>query len=99
MCIRDSIYHDTGDLYLHLGYPKKALSIFNAALEMEKENENKIRLQLMIAQCYKLLDKKKDYLALYNQISSLNDPFWSNLAKEKIDAINFAREMGETKKK
>ena len=93
------IYHDTGDLYLHLGYPKKALSIFNAALEMEKENENKIRLQLMIAQCYKLLDKKKDYLALYNQISSLNDPFWSNLAKEKIDAINFAREMGETKKK
>ena len=93
------IYHDIGDIYLRLGYPKKALFTFNAALEREKEYENKIRLQLMIAQCYKLLDKKKDYLALYEKISSLNDPFWSNLAKEKIDQINFAREIRETKKK
>ena len=94
-----NIYHDTGNLYLRLGYPKKALFTFSAALEREKEYENKIRLQLMIAQCYKLLDKKKDYLALYEKIASLNDPFWSNLAKEKMDEINFAREIRETKKK
>ena len=36
-----------------------------------------------------LLNKKEDSLALYNQISSLNDPFWSNLAQEKIKEINF----------
>ena len=92
------IYQEVGDLYLHLGYPKKALSIFNDALEMEKEAENKIRLKLKIAQCYRLLDRKEDYLALYNQISSLNDPFWSNLAKERIEEINFNSEISKKKK-
>ena len=94
----NSIYQEVGDLYLHLGYPKKALSIFNDALEMEKEAENKIRLKLKIAQCYRLLDRKEDYLALYNQISGLNDPFWSNLAKERIEEINFSREIRKEKK-
>jgi len=92
------MYQEIGDLYLHLGYPKKGLFIFETALGIEKEEENKIQLKLRIAQCYKLLDKKKDCLALYNEISGLNDPFWSNIAKEKIDEINFAREMRETKK-
>ncbi len=93
------IYKEIGDLYLKLGYPKEALSIFNNALEMEKEEENKILLKLKIAQCYRLLDKKKDYLALYNEISSLNDPFWSNLAKERIAEIEFNREIRKSKKK
>ena len=93
----DSIYQEIGGLYLHLGYPKKALPIFNDALEIEKEEENRIRLKLKIAQCYRLLDKKEDYLALYDQISTLNDPFWSNLAKERIEEINFNREMSKKK--
>jgi len=92
------IYHEIGDLYIHLGYPKEGLSIFKTAFELEKEEENKIELKLKIAQCYRLLDKKKNYLALYNQISSLDNLFWSNIAKEKIDEINFAREMRETNK-
>ena len=91
------IYHEIGDLYLHLGYPKNAMLIFNNVLDIEKKEENKIKLKLKIAQCYQLLNKKQDCLALYNEISSLNDPFWSNLANEKIDEINFAREMRETK--
>ncbi|MBW2001395.1 MAG: tetratricopeptide repeat protein, partial [Deltaproteobacteria bacterium] len=92
------MYHEIGDLYIHLGYPKEGLSIFKTAFEIEEEEENKIELKLKIAQCYRLLDKKKDCLALYNQISSLDNLFWSNLAKEKIDEINFARETRETKK-
>jgi TolA-binding protein len=92
------MYHEIGDLYLHAGYPKNAILVFNDVLEMEKKEENKIKLKLKIAQCYQLLNKKKDYLSLYNEISNLNDPFWSNMAKEKIDEINFAREMRETKK-
>ena len=92
-----SIYQDIGGLYLHLGYPKKALPMFNDALEIENEEENRIRLKLKIAQCYRLLDKKEDYLALYDQISTLNDPFWSNLAKERIEEINFNREMSKKK--
>ncbi|MEE9612256.1 MAG: hypothetical protein V3W19_13455, partial [Desulfatiglandales bacterium] len=85
-----------GDLYFHLGYPQKALSIFHQALEMEKEMENKIMLKFKIARCYKRLNKNEEYLALYNEISRLDDPFWSNLAKEKIDEIKFNIEITDT---
>ena len=87
------IYKEIGELYLRLGYPKIALSIFNKALETGKERGSEILLKLKIAQCYRLLDKRKDYLAVYNQISGLDDPFWSNLAKERIEEINFNREI------
>lgn len=87
------IHKEIGDLYLHLGCPKEALSVFNQALNIEKDDENKILLTLKVAQCYRLLDKKEDCLALYDQIASLNDPFWSNLAKERIDEIKFSREI------
>ncbi len=89
------IYKEIGELYLKLGYPKKALSMFDKALEIEKEKENKILIKLKIAQCYRLLNKKKDYLDLYNQISGLNDPFWSNLAKERIEELDFSRQIRE----
>ena len=36
-----------------------------------------------------LLNKREDSLKVYHQVASLNDPFWSNLAKEKIDEIQF----------
>jgi hypothetical protein len=38
------------------------------------------------------LNKKEDSLAMYNQIVSLNDPFWSNLAKERMDEIQFNKD-------
>jgi len=87
------IYQEIGDLYFNLGYPKDAAVIFNQAIEISKEKATKIPLRLKVASCYWLLNKKEDSLALYNQISSLNDPFWSNLAKERIEEINFNREI------
>jgi len=92
------IYEEIGDLYFHLGHPQKALSIFQQALEIEKERENSIVLKFKMAQCYRLLDKSEEFLALYNEISSLDDPFWSNLAKERIDEIKFKGEMEENRK-
>ena len=90
------IYKEIGELYLKLGYPKKALSLFNKALETEKGRENEILLKLKIAQSYRLLNKREDYLELYNQISGLNDPFWSNIAKERIEELNFNTEIRKT---
>ena len=52
----------------------------------------------MIAQCYKALNNEKDYLALYNQISGHDNPFWKKIAKEKIEEANFNNEVGEIKK-
>ncbi len=85
----DYIYQEIGDLYFNLGYPKQAAAIFNQAIDIAKEKATKVPLKLKVAQCYWRLNKRKDSLALYEQISSLNDPFWSNLAKERIEEINF----------
>jgi len=84
-----NIDQDLGDLYLSLGDVQKALNIFNHVIETTKEKSSKNSLRLKLAECYWRLNKKEDSLALYNQIMSLNDPFWSNLAKEKMDEIQF----------
>jgi len=75
-----------------MGDIRKALNIFNQAIKTTKENSNKQSLKLKLAECYWRLNKKEDSLALYNQIMSLNDPFWSNLAKEKMNEIQFKKD-------
>jgi len=80
---------EIGDAYLSLGDAKKASDIFSRAVEKAKGDPDKVPLKLKLAKCYWLLNKKEDSLAIYHQISSLNDPFWSNLAKEKMNEIQF----------
>jgi len=80
---------DLGDLYISLGDVRKALNIFTHVIETTKEDSNNNSIKLKLAECYWRLNKKNDSLALYNQIMSLNDPFWSNLAKEKMNEIQF----------
>jgi tetratricopeptide (TPR) repeat protein len=87
-----------GDLLLDLGYPYYAISIFAEAHETEKERDNRIRYKLAIAKGYEFLDKKDDSIAIYNQISGLKDPFWSELAEEKIREIDFDRKINEVGK-
>ena len=62
---------------------------------MAEEKADKISLMLKVAQGYRLLNKKEDFLALYKEISDLNDPFWSNLAKERMEEIDFKWEMNK----
>jgi tetratricopeptide (TPR) repeat protein len=88
-----NICQEIGELYLNLGYANQAITFFNQAMNTSTESSNKSYLKLKIAQCYLRLNKTEDSLALYNQILSLNDPFWSNLAKEKITEINFNNDM------
>ena len=88
----DYIYQEIGDLYLNLGYPKEAAAVFNQAIEIAEDESIQIPLKLKVAQCYWQLNRREDSLALYDQLSSLNDPFWSNLAKERIEEISFSRE-------
>lgn len=87
-----NIDQELGDLYLSLGDFRKALNIFNQVIQTTKENTSKNSLKLKLAECYWRLNKKEDSLALYNQIISLNDPFWSNLAKERMDEIQFNKD-------
>ncbi len=87
-----NIDQELGDLYLSLGDFRKALNIFNQVIQTTIENTSKNSLKLKLAECYWRLNKKEDSLALYNQIISLNDPFWSNLAKERMDEIQFNKD-------
>ena len=84
-----SLYQGVGDLYLHLGRPEEALSLFNRALSFEKNEKNSIRLKFSIARCYEAMNKKSDYIPLYNQLAGLDDPLWSLVAKERLEAIDF----------
>jgi len=84
-----NIDQELGDLYLHLGNPREAMTIYDQIIQ-NAEGSDKISLKLKLAECYWLLNKKEDSLALYNQISDLNDPFWSNLARERMDEIKFS---------
>lgn len=88
-----SMDREMGDLFLSLGHPKEALSIFDHALSVEKNEEEVILIKLKVAECYWLMDKKDDSLALYNQLAALDDPFWSNLAKERLDEMTFKTEL------
>jgi TolA-binding protein len=88
-----NICQEIGDLYFKLGYADKAIPFFNQAVGTATEDSDKIYLKFKIAQCYLRLNKTEDSLALYNQISSLNDPFWSKLAKERITEITFIKDI------
>ena len=67
-------------------------------LSVEKNEEEVILIKLKVAECYWLLNKKDDSLALYNQLTALDDPFWSSLAKERLDDMTFKTEMETTKR-
>lgn len=82
------VYQDIGDLNLHVGHKKNALEAFKQALDFEESEENKTLLLIKIAKCYKLLNKKDDYLPIYEEIASLEN-IWGNIAKYEIEGIDF----------
>ncbi|MEA3359338.1 MAG: tetratricopeptide repeat protein [Thermodesulfobacteriota bacterium] len=83
------IYQDLGDLYLRLGYANKAIEAFNQALDVEEAEENKNLLKIKIARCYRLLNKREDYMPIYGEIASLENVLWSNIAKYEMEGIDF----------
>jgi tetratricopeptide (TPR) repeat protein len=87
------LYREMGDLYLQFGYAKAALDFFLQLLSTEKESAAQIPIKFKVAQCYGLLNKEKDSLELYDQIAGLNEPFWSDLAKEKMNQFRFNKEI------
>jgi tetratricopeptide (TPR) repeat protein len=91
------IYQDLGDLYFDLGDIQKSVAVYKQAVDLAQNQAEKIPLMLKVAQCYWRLNQKENFLALNERISNLNDPFWSNLAKERMEEMNFNWEMQKTK--
>ena len=89
-------HQEIGDLYLRLGETAKAADNYHDAIAKADEKADKISLKLKLAQSNWKLNKKEASLSLYNQIENLDDPFWSSLAKEKREELNFNDEMRQT---
>lgn len=82
-----------GQMHLKYNLPKTAIEAFKKALNHIKIREDEIRIKFLMAKGYEAMEQKTDYLALYNEIAQLEDPFWSNLAREKLEEIKFKRDF------
>lgn len=83
------IYQKVGEICLNLGKPEDALLLLNSAIAAKKDGKDNIKLRFLIAQCYEALNRKSDYISVYNELAKSGDPLWSRIAKEKMEAIIF----------
>ncbi len=86
---KSQMYADIGKLYLQLGKPEKALAVITIAHDMENDSSSKVRFKIEMARCYEHMNQKDSYLAIYTEVANQDDPFWRNVAREKMEAINF----------
>jgi len=84
---------EIGDLFFQLDAPDKAASVFIRLVKMEQSQVEKASLKYKIAQCFQLLDRRKESFNLYQEVADMNAPFWSNLAKENIASSGFSKEI------
>lgn len=91
-------FEEIGELYLQVGQPHKALASIQFALDRETDEGIQTRLKIFMARCYERLQKESAYLAIYNEIIGRNDPFWSRVAREKIEEAQFKGVMGSRQK-
>ncbi len=90
---------EIGDLFFELGALDKAVAVFSQIVKMEQTQVEKASLKYKIAQCFRLLGRREESFALYQEVADLNDPFWSNLAREEIAAAGFSDEIKKNAKK
>jgi len=91
------MYAEIGNLYIELGQIEKALEVLGIAHDMESDARSRVRLKIQMARCYELTNQKDSYLAIYTEIANQGDPFWRNVAQEKMEAMNF-KPVGGNKK-
>jgi len=83
------MYAEIGHLYVQLGEIDKALAVFSSAHDLEKDAHARLRLKIQMARCYEINNQTDSYLAIYTEVANQGDPFWRNVAREKMEAINF----------
>ncbi|MFH2045466.1 MAG: tetratricopeptide repeat protein [Pseudomonadota bacterium] len=83
------VYQKIGEICLHLGKPEDALLLLNNKIATQENDKENLKFMFMVAQCYEALNRKSDYISAYNQLVKSDDPLWSKLAKERMEAIIF----------
>ena len=85
---------ELGEAYLELGRPAEAAAQFRDALSKGADGEEATALKFMLAGCYESLAREEDSLKVYQEIQSGEDVFWSNLARERMEEVRFAKDTG-----
>ncbi|MFW6147559.1 MAG: tetratricopeptide repeat protein [Thermodesulfobacteriota bacterium] len=83
------LYEELGDLYFRAGAPKEAISTFTSAIAMETDKAAVSMLKFKVAECYRSIGVQENSLGVYEQVMDRDEPFWSNLARERIAEIEF----------
>lgn len=88
---KSGMYQEIGGLYKKLGYLAEAVPLLKNAITSCIDEQENFSLTFQLAQCYSQLGRRQEATALYRQIEAGENPFWSNLAKEKIEEIEFEK--------
>ncbi|MBU1052841.1 MAG: tetratricopeptide repeat protein [Proteobacteria bacterium] len=83
------VYQKIGEIYLNLGKPEDALLLLNNIMATQENNKENLKSMFIVAQCYEALNRKSECISVYNQLVKSDDPLWSSLAKERMEAIIF----------
>jgi len=87
-------YEEMARLYLDLGNPRKGISILYREID-KKTGEDKARVMFMIARYYETLGNREKSNEIFKQILNGKFPFWSILARERLEEAAFDKELGE----
>jgi len=90
------LYEELGDLYFRVGSFKEAISTFTSAISMETDDAAVSVLQFKVAECYRNIGVQENSLGVYEQVMDRDEPFWSNLARERIAEIEFHGTLEKT---
>lgn len=85
----DCVYRKIGEICLNLGKPEDALLLLKNKIATQEKDTDNLKFMFIVAQCYEALNRKSDYISVYNQLVKSEDPLWSRLAKERMEAIIF----------
>jgi len=86
-------YFELGESYYKLGDKKNGALAFEKALKFSKKGERFIRTQFRLAQCYQHLEVSDKAEKILSSIVEANDPFWSKVAKAKIQEIKMNKKL------
>ena len=87
-------YEEMARLYHDLGNPRKAISILYREID-KKAGEDRARVMFMIARYYEALGNREKSNEIFKQILNGKSPFWSILARERLEEAAFDKELGK----
>jgi len=86
-------YNEQGECYFKLGNRKDAAVAYEKALKIQTEDENYIRTQFRLAECYQHLQLSDKAESVLKAVQASKYPFWQKLAESKLEEIRMNKKL------